>query len=117
MGAAWCGVETEGIEPSSPHGESGILPLEDVPGMVAVALGGGGVGEDGGSVSMNVAVPTGIEPVSTLLDRQAASPDAFGTFVRSPPAANRTPIDRLSADGTAVVLRADGVAARAVAAP
>ncbi len=25
------------------------------------------------------AVPTGIEPVSTLLDRQAASPDAFGT--------------------------------------
>src|SRR5688572_9127462 len=26
------------------------------------------------------AVPTGIEPASTLLDRQAAYPDAYGTF-------------------------------------
>src|SRR5262245_50826791 len=50
-------VEPAGVEPASPACRAGILPLDDDP----------------------MAVPTGIEPASTLLDRQAAYPDAYGT--------------------------------------
>jgi hypothetical protein len=38
---------------------------------------------------IEMAVPTGIEPVSTLLDRQAAYPDAYGTEGGDHPDSNR----------------------------
>ena len=53
----WHLVEPTGVEPASPACRAGILPLDDDP----------------------ISGPDGIEPASTLLDRQAAYPDAYGT--------------------------------------
>ena len=74
QGLDW--VETEGIEPSLPQCESGVFPLDDVP---------------------KKAAPTGIEPASTLLDRQAASPDASRANAHGVTTGNRTRTGRFTA--------------------
>ncbi len=150
-------VETEGLEPSSPQCKSGVFPLDHVPGRCArrdsnprsPGCRPGDLAADPRAHhpqpnptacrdppfdDKNLAVPTAIEPVSTLLDERAAYPDAYGTgqdwgdhresnpdqedhslpceplhhghHVKVPPAAIRTPILRLSSGCTSFVLRA-----------